>query len=94
MGLIASERVFTKYWIVRGFYTQRWYHLPKTLNGKVEFQSVGLLMMKKNCVLDDINFTIEIRTNLCFSGSAGSGKSTIINILNRFMIYRERKYTN
>ncbi|MBK8624111.1 MAG: ABC transporter ATP-binding protein [Saprospiraceae bacterium] len=83
MGLIASERVF-KILDSKDFIPNDGIIYPKTLNGKVEFQSVGFAYDEKNYVLDDINFTIEPGQTYALVGSTGSGKSTIINILNRF----------
>jgi ATP-binding cassette subfamily B protein len=83
MGLIASERVF-KILDSNEFIPNEGNIRPEKLIGKVSFQNVSFAYDEKNFVLNDINFSIEPGQTLALVGSTGSGKSTIINILNRF----------
>jgi ATP-binding cassette, subfamily B, multidrug efflux pump len=83
MGLIASERVF-KILDSKEFIPNEGTIKPDKLEGKVEFQGVGFAYDEQNYVLNDISFEISPGQTLALVGSTGSGKSTIINILNRF----------
>lgn len=83
MGLIASERVF-KILDSKEFIPNEGKIKPDKLQGKVEFQDVGFAYDDTNYVLKNINFEIQPGQTMALVGSTGSGKSTIINILNRF----------
>ena len=83
MGLVASERVF-KILDSQDFISNHGTIHPKKLQGRVEFKNVSFAYDEKNEVLKDINIIIPPGETLALVGSTGSGKSTIINILNRF----------
>ncbi len=83
MGLVASERVFAildddskveNTGVLR----------PEKLKGAVSFQHVYFTYDGKAEVLRDVSFDIPAGGTLAIVGSTGSGKTTIINILNRF----------
>ncbi len=83
MGLVAAERIFgvlDDKSLIKDYGTK---HIDK-LDGKVEFENVYFAYDDKNDVLRDINFCIEPGETLAIVGNTGSGKTTIINILNRF----------
>lgn len=83
MGLIASERVF-KILDSKDFISNTGTIKPDKLLGKVEFKDVSFAYDDVNFVLQHIRFSINPGETLALVGSTGSGKSTIINILNRF----------
>ncbi|MFN7120372.1 MAG: ABC transporter ATP-binding protein [Saprospiraceae bacterium] len=83
MGLVASERVFgildqtdriENHGIIK----------PEKFRGEVEFDHVWFAYNDKDFVLKDVSFKIEPGKTLAIVGSTGSGKTTIINLLNRF----------
>jgi len=83
MGLVAADRVFgvlDRTDAIPNDGTQ----VPEKLEGKVEFDSVFFAYIARDYVLRDINFRIDPGETLAIVGSTGSGKTTIINILNRF----------
>jgi ATP-binding cassette, subfamily B, multidrug efflux pump len=83
MGLVASERVFNL--LDRDDrITDEGKIEPKKLQGKIEFDQVHFAYNPPEYVLKDINFEVQPGETLAIVGSTGSGKSTIINILNRF----------
>ncbi|HKK79498.1 MAG TPA: ABC transporter ATP-binding protein [Phaeodactylibacter sp.] len=83
MGLVASERVFNL--LDRDDrITDEGKIEPEQLQGKIEFDQVYFAYNPPEYVLKDINFEVEPGETLAIVGSTGSGKSTIINILNRF----------
>lgn len=90
MGMIASERVFKVLdnedsAINEGTYT------PATINGKVEFDKVWFAYTDEHYVLKNIEFTINPGETLAIVGHTGSGKTSIISLLNR--LYHIQKGT-
>ncbi len=83
MGLVAGDRVFgilddTRTMPNHG--TLR----PERLTGSIAFEHVNFTYDGNVDVLRDVSFTIAPGNTLAIVGSTGSGKTTIINILNRF----------
>ena len=56
----------------------------ENLEGVVEFKNVNFAYNDVDYVLKDISLKLEAGKTLAIVGSTGSGKTTIINILNRF----------
>lgn len=54
------------------------------IKGKIEFKHVWFAYEGEDWVLKDINFVIEPGQSIAFVGRTGSGKTTIINLINRF----------
>jgi ATP-binding cassette subfamily B multidrug efflux pump len=54
------------------------------LQGDIEFSKVWFAYNEENWVLKDINFHIKPGETLALVGATGAGKSSTINILNRF----------
>jgi ATP-binding cassette subfamily B multidrug efflux pump len=85
MGVVASERVF-KVLDNEDFIPESHpeaYQVKGHLKGKVEFDKVWFAYINENYVLKNINFTIEPGETVAIVGHTGSGKSTIISLLNR-----------
>ncbi|MFA6247498.1 MAG: ABC transporter ATP-binding protein [Mucilaginibacter sp.] len=57
---------------------------PAVLQGEIEFNNVWFAYNDENWVLKDINFHIKPGETLALVGATGAGKSSTINILNRF----------
>jgi ATP-binding cassette subfamily B multidrug efflux pump len=82
MGMVASERVFkvldnTDTMPDEGIYA------PVRLAGKVNFENVYFAYTDERYVLKNISFHIEPGETLAIVGHTGSGKTSIISILNR-----------
>jgi ATP-binding cassette, subfamily B, multidrug efflux pump len=82
MGMIASERVFKVMdnpdtTISEGKRTTR------HLKGKVEFDKVWFAYNDNQYVLKNISFTLNAGDTLAIVGHTGSGKTSIISLLNR-----------
>jgi len=83
MGLVAAERVF-KIIDSDDFVQNNGTEVAQSLEGHIVFDHVSFAYDDQTYVLKDINLTIKAGETLAIVGSTGSGKSTIINILNRF----------
>ena len=85
MALVAGERVFN---ILDSDEMMEESASPTSidapLKGVVEFDHVHFSYDGENDVLKDVSFTIPAGETLAIVGSTGSGKTTIINLLNRF----------
>ena len=57
---------------------------PNEMDGKVVFNKVWFAYNENEYVLRDISFTLESGRTLALVGATGAGKSSIINLLNRF----------
>jgi ATP-binding cassette subfamily B protein len=87
MGMVAAERVFkvldnTDVTMNDGTYAPT--HIP----GKIEFKNVQFAYQPPTWVLNDINFTVEAGKTVALVGHTGSGKTSIISILNRLYPYQ------
>jgi ATP-binding cassette subfamily B multidrug efflux pump len=83
MGMVGADRIFKvldtdEVAIDEGKLT------PSTLQGAIEFNNVWFAYNDENWVLKDINFHIKPGETLALVGATGAGKSSTINILNRF----------
>jgi ATP-binding cassette, subfamily B, multidrug efflux pump len=85
MGMVAAERVFN---ILDSDEmteeTKTPVQLELAMYGEVEFDHVHFSYDGENDVLKDVSFHIPAGKTLAIVGSTGSGKSTIINLMNRF----------
>lgn len=83
MGLVAAERVFAL--LDNTDKIENTGKLaPEKLRGEVAFDRVFFAYNDEDYVLRDLSFHIKPGQTLAIVGSTGSGKSTIINLLNRF----------
>lgn len=83
MGLVASERVFNVLDNIELIENEGGLK-PEKLKGAIEFKDVHFSYNEGEPILKGLNFKIKPYETLAIVGSTGSGKSTIINILNRF----------
>jgi ATP-binding cassette subfamily B protein len=88
MGLIAAERVFRL--LESNDKIQNTGTLaPSRLEGAVEFDHVRFSYTENDDILKDVSFAIRPGETLAIVGSTGSGKTTIISLLNRFYEIQE-----
>ena len=83
MGLVASERVFDVLDNTEHIENQGDIK-PEKLEGSIEFKNVHFEYNEDEPILKGLDFKVKPGETLAIVGSTGSGKSTIINILNRF----------
>lgn len=82
MGMVASERVFKvldndDYIKTEGSYA------PAQVRGKIQFENVYFAYVDDRYVLKNINFTVNPGETVAIVGHTGSGKTSIISLLNR-----------
>lgn len=82
MGMVASDRIFkvldnTDTIEGDGSYA------PEKVHGKVAFKNVWFAYTDDNYVLKDISFTIQPGEKMAIVGHTGSGKTSIISLINR-----------
>ncbi len=82
MGVIASERVFAI--LDNEDVTERkGTYIPEKIKGDVSFEHVWFSYIEDRYVLRDINFSIKQGETLAIVGHTGSGKTSIISLINR-----------
>ncbi|MAI23929.1 MAG: antibiotic ABC transporter ATP-binding protein [Crocinitomicaceae bacterium] len=59
------------------------------LRGAIEFEKVWFAYSDDEWVLEDVSFRVEPGESVAFVGPTGAGKSTIINLLNRFYVHQK-----
>ena len=59
------------------------------IKGGVEFKNLWFAYNEEDYVLKDINFKIKSGESIAFVGSTGSGKTSIINLINRFYEFQK-----
>ncbi len=90
MGMVSSERIF-KVMDEDQINVNEGILQPNKIEGIIEFRNVwftydeaSIQTETPNWILKGINFKIQPNEMVAFIGSTGAGKSTIINLLNRF----------
>lgn len=85
MGIIASERVF-KVLDNEDFIPESHkeaYKPTAALKGRIEFEKVWFAYSNEHYVLKDVSFLMNPGETMAIVGHTGSGKTTIISLLNR-----------
>jgi ATP-binding cassette subfamily B protein len=82
MGMIASERVF-KVMDNDDYIKEQGTFAPQEVKGKVEFDHVWFGYLENSPVLKDVSFLAQPGQTIAIVGHTGSGKTTIISLLNR-----------
>ena len=90
MGVVSSTRIFK---LLDSYDTIKSNEkiITNDIFGSVEFKNVWFAYNDDDYVLKNINFKIEAGESIAFVGSTGSGKSSIINLLNRFYEFNKGK---
>lgn len=83
MGMVSSERVF-KIIDSEDKLQNTGTVTANDISGNIRFENVWFAYDEKNFVLKDVSFEVKQGETLAIVGATGAGKSSIINILNRF----------
>jgi subfamily B ATP-binding cassette protein MsbA len=83
MGMVAAERVF-KVIDTKSSIIDEGKISVKTFKGDVCFHNVNFSYIPNTQVLNEISFNIKKGSTVAIVGSTGAGKTSVINLLNRF----------
>ena len=83
MGIVSGERVF-KIIDTDSAISKNGTLAAKNLKGEINFKEVRFSYIKGEEVLKGINLNVKSGQTVAIVGATGAGKSTIINLLNRF----------
>ena len=83
MGMVAAERVF-KVLDTDSNINESGNKIANNLRGDIQFKNINFSYNESETVLKSISFEIKAGTTTAIVGSTGAGKSTIINLINRF----------
>lgn len=83
MGMVAANRVF-KVIDTTSQIDDTGTQLAQPFKGNISFKNVYFSYVKDEAVLKGISFNVKAGQTVAIVGSTGAGKSTIINLLNRF----------
>jgi ATP-binding cassette subfamily B protein len=83
MGMVGAERIFNV--LDTNERTEnKGTHQPALVKGDIEFKNIWFAYNDENWVLKDVSFHVKPGETLALVGATGAGKSSTINILNRF----------
>jgi ATP-binding cassette subfamily B multidrug efflux pump len=92
MGIVGADRIFKV--LDTNELTQNLGELhPQQLKGVIAFKNVWFAYVDDNYVLKNISFEINEGETLALVGATGAGKSSTINILNRFYAINKGEVT-
>jgi ATP-binding cassette subfamily B protein len=89
MGMVSSERVFKLLDETDALEPESGKIIPENLNGEIEFRNIWMAYKDDDWVLRDLSFSVKRGTTVAIVGATGSGKTTIINLVNRFYEYQK-----
>ena len=87
MGMVAAERVF-KILDNEDITVDQGQYAPDHIQGAIEFKNVQFAYQAPNWILNELNFTVAAGETVALVGPTGSGKTSIISILNRLYPYQ------
>ncbi len=88
MGMVGSERVFKV--IDTDAEIEDIGEIPANdIKGSIEFRKVWFAYKDEDYVLKDLSFKIAPGEKVAFVGATGAGKSSVVNLLNRFYEFQK-----
>lgn len=87
MGMVSSERVF-KVLDTNEIILNKGIQLAENIKGNIEFKDVWFSYTNDGAwILKNISFSVKQGETIALVGATGAGKSSVINLLNRFYEY-------
>ena len=83
MGMVGAERVF-KVLDTDEKTENKGTYKPEKMTGEISFRNVWFAYKEEQYVLKDLSFEVKAGQTVALVGATGAGKSSTINILNRF----------
>ena len=83
MGIVSTSRIINllddqEFVMTNGTY------MPKEMTGAINFKNIWFAYTDNEYVLKNINLSINAGETIALVGATGAGKSSVINLLNRF----------
>lgn len=88
MGMVSSERVF-KVLDTKEIIENNGSVDAEQITGNVEFKNVWFSYSGEDWILKNISFSVKQGETIALVGATGAGKSSVINLLNRFYEYNK-----
>jgi ATP-binding cassette, subfamily B, multidrug efflux pump len=88
MGMVSSERVF-KVFDTQDIIENKGTLSAETIQGNVEFKNVSFAYNNEDWILKNVSFSVKQGETIALVGATGAGKSSVINLLNRFYEYNK-----
>jgi len=83
LGIVSSSRIL-RLLDNQDFIANNGTRIPVKVEGNVSFEKVWFAYNEEDYVLKDISFDVKSGETLALVGETGAGKSSVINLLNRF----------
>lgn len=83
MGMVAAKRVFDVIDTTSQI-DDTGTHVANSFKGDIAFKNVWFSYVEDEMVLKGVSFNVKVGQTVAIVGTTGAGKSTIINLLNRF----------
>ena len=83
MGIVSSNRIMSLL-DNNDYIDDKGTHQPENIKGNIIFKNVYFAYRGNDWVLKNINFSLNQGESVALVGATGAGKSSIINLLNRF----------
>lgn len=87
MGMVGSERVFGMLDIDQRIENEG--NLAEGIRGNIRFENVSFAYEGEDWVLKDLSFEVKEGQTVAFVGATGAGKSSVINLINRFYEFQK-----
>ncbi len=65
--------------------------ITQEIQGNISFQNVSFAYKEGNSILKNVSFEVKAGSTLALVGATGAGKTSVINLLNRFYDYQSGK---
>ncbi len=88
MGMVASERVF-KVMDINSVIDSVGKKAAKDIQGNIEFRNVWFAYNNEDWVIRNLSFSAKSGETIALVGATGAGKTSVINLLNRFYEYNK-----
>lgn len=88
MGMVSSERVF-KVLDTNEIIENKGTQDATSIRGNVDFKNVWFAYSGEEWILKNISFSVKQGETIALVGATGAGKSSIINLMNRFYEYNK-----
>jgi ATP-binding cassette subfamily B protein len=90
MGMVSSERVF-KVLDTDEIISNNGKIISDTIDGNIAFENVWFAYNNEEWVLKNVSFEVKAGKTLALVGATGAGKSSVVNLVNRFYEYQKGK---